>query len=72
LFADMPQSLLASTGRLTRDHPHVRADLLAALEPRRSSNDQHLGECRKRTDAGMRHQPHRLGSLPDFPLDGCG
>src|SRR6202790_2713784 len=35
LLADVPQPLLASTGVLTRNHPHIRADLLAALEPRR-------------------------------------
>src|SRR6266481_9319696 len=66
--ADVTQSLLASTGLLTRDHPHVCADLLAALKPRRSSDDQHVGQCRKRTDAGMSHQPHRLGSFPGFPF----
>jgi hypothetical protein len=35
LFADVPQPLLTSTGVLTRNQPHVRADLLAALKPRR-------------------------------------
>src|SRR4029077_14248302 len=29
LLADVTQSLFATTGFLTRDHPHVRADLLA-------------------------------------------
>ena len=46
LFADVPQPLLASTGVLTRNQPHVRADLLAAFEPRRCSDDQHIGEGR--------------------------
>ncbi len=68
LFADMPQSLLVSTGLLTRDHPHVCADLLATLKSSWSSDDQHVGQCRKRTDTGMSHQPHRLGSLPSFPF----
>src|SRR5580765_6532301 len=72
LLADMSKSLLASTGRLTRDHPHVRADLLAALKPRRCSDDQHVGECGKRSDAGMRHQPHRLRPLSGFPFEGYG
>jgi hypothetical protein len=39
LLADVPQPLLTSTGVLTRNHAHVRADLLAALKPRRSSDD---------------------------------
>jgi hypothetical protein len=70
LLAHVSKSLLASTGILTRDHPHVRADVFAALKPRRSSNDQHVGECRQRTDTGMRHQPLRLWSLPGFPING--
>src|SRR5580692_8757557 len=65
-------SLLAGTGVLTRNHPHVRADLLAAVEPLRSSDDQHVGECRKRAHARMGHQPQHFGSFPGFLLDGCG
>jgi hypothetical protein len=42
LLADVSKSLLASTGVLTRNHPHVRADLLATLKPSRSSDDQHV------------------------------
>ena len=72
LLADVPQPLFAPTGRLTRNHSHVRADLLAALKPRRCSDDQHLGEGRKRAHTGMRHQSQHLGSLPGFPFDGCG
>ena len=72
LFADVPQPLLAGTGVLTRNHPHIGADLLATLKPRRSPDDQHLGECRKRTNTRMRHQSQSLGSLPGFPFDGCG
>src|ERR1700693_4808893 len=53
LFADVPQPLLPGTGVLTRNHPHVRADLLAAVESLRSSDDQHVGEGRKRTNTGM-------------------
>jgi hypothetical protein len=45
-LADVPQPLLAGTGVLTRNHPHVRADLLAAVEPLWSSDDQHVGERR--------------------------
>src|SRR5207253_10180457 len=62
LFADVPQSLFASTGLLIRNHAHVRADLLAAVKTLRSSDDQHIGECRKRTHAGMRHQSQHFGS----------
>ena len=32
LLADVPQPLLAGTGVLTRNHPHVRADLLTPLK----------------------------------------
>src|SRR6516164_3992894 len=72
LFADVTQSLFASTGFLTRNHAHVRADLLAALKPSRSSDDQHIGECRKRPHTRMSHQSQNLGSLFGFPLGGCG
>jgi len=72
LLADVSQSLFASTGLLTRNHAHVRADLLAGLKPTRSSDDQHVGERRKRTDNGMGQQSLSLGSLPGFLLDSCG
>jgi transposase len=65
-------SLLAGTGVLTRNHPHVRADLLAAVEPLRSSDDQHVDERWERANARMGHQPQRLGSFLDFLLSGCG
>src|ERR1700689_3623446 len=61
LLADVTQSLFASTGVLTRNHPHVRADLLASLKPRRSSDDQHVSQCRKRTHTGVGHQSQNLG-----------
>src|SRR5277367_4737921 len=51
LLADVPQPLLASTGVLTRNHPHARADLLAPLKPCRSSDDQHVRQCCKRTNS---------------------
>src|SRR6202040_1403938 len=70
LLADVPQPLLASTGVLTRNHPHVGADLLATSKPSRSSDDQHVGEGRKRTNTWMGHQSQNLGSLSGFPLDG--
>jgi hypothetical protein len=54
LFADVPKPLLAGSRVLTRNHPHVRADLLAAVEPLRSSDDQHVGECRQWAHTGMR------------------
>src|SRR6267143_1873304 len=72
LLADVPQSLLASTGVLFRNHPHVVADLLATWKTFPSSNDQYEGQCRKRTHARMRHQSLRRGALPSFPLDSCG
>jgi hypothetical protein len=72
LLADVPQSLLAGTGVFTRNHAHVVADLLATLKPTRSSDDQHVGQCRKRAHTRMGHQPHDVGSLPGFLLDGCG
>ena len=56
LFADMPQPLLATAGVCTWNHPNVGADLFAAVESFRSSDDQHIGECCQRAHAGMRHQ----------------
>ena len=53
-LADVPQPLLASTGVLTRNHPHVGADLFATRKPSRSSDDQHVGDGRKRPHARMR------------------
>jgi len=32
---------------LTRNHPSLRTDLLAAVEPLGRSDDQHVGECRQ-------------------------
>ena len=64
--------LFSSAGVLTRNHPYVRADLLATLKPRRSSDDQHIRQCRERPHARMRHQSQHLGSLPGFPLGRCG
>ena len=69
LLADVPQPLLASTGVLTRNHPHISADLLATRKPCRSP--EHLSQGRKRTHTGMGHQSQRLRSLPGFPLGGC-
>ena len=39
LLADVSQPLLAGAGVFTRNHAHVRTDLLAARKPRRSSDD---------------------------------
>ena len=71
LLADVPQPLLAAAGVLTGNHPHVRANLLAAVETLRSSDDQHVGQCRKRAHPRMGHQPYHLGSFLGFLLDGC-
>jgi hypothetical protein len=59
-------------GVLTGDHSHVGADLLAAMESFRSSNDQDVGKGRKWAHARMRHQPQRLGPFSGFLLRGCG
>src|SRR5216684_2628665 len=72
LLADVPEPLLAATGVLAGDHPHVVADLLATMKAAGSSNDQHVGERRKWPHARMRHQPQRLGPFPSFLLRGCG
>jgi hypothetical protein len=72
LFADVPQALLAGAGVFTRNHSHVGADVLATSKPSWSSDDQHVGECRKRTNTGMGHQSQQLGSLSGFPLHGGG
>jgi hypothetical protein len=70
LLANVPQPLLATTGVLARNHPHVRADLLAPWKSCRSSDDQHLSQCRKRAHARMGHQSQNLGSVSGFSLDG--
>jgi hypothetical protein len=70
LLADVPQPLLASSGILARNHPHIRADLLATMKPRGSSDDKHVSECCERAHTGMGHQSQCFGSLPGFPLDG--
>jgi hypothetical protein len=68
LFGDVPQPLMACTGILFRDQSHIAADLLAALEPLRSSYDQHEGQGRQRSYAGMCHQPQHFGPFPGFLL----
>src|ERR1035437_4374260 len=70
LLADVPQPLLAPTGVLTRNHPHVGADLLAPFKPSRSSDDQHVGERRERAHAGMAISRRTSGRflLPARPL----
>src|SRR5712671_2254784 len=70
LLADVPKPLLAATGVLAGDHPHVVTDLLATMKPARSSNDQHVGERRKWAHARMGHQSQRLGPFPSFLLRG--
>src|SRR5215472_5805388 len=70
LFADAPQLLLASTGVLARNHPHVAADLLSTSEPLRRPEDQHICQCCECAYTRMRHQPQYLGTLPGFFLDG--
>ena len=49
--------LFSSAGVLTRNHPYVRADLLATLKPRRSPDDQHIGQCRETV-------PQQLSQIP--------
>jgi len=46
LLAYLPQQLLAGAGVLARDHSNVATDPLATLKPRRSSDDQHVGQSR--------------------------
>jgi hypothetical protein len=72
LLGDVSQPLMASTGVLARDQSDITADLLAALEPLRSSDDQHQGQRRDGSHARMRHQPQHLRPLPGFPLDSRG
>jgi hypothetical protein len=70
--ADVSEPLLAATGILAGNHPHVVADLLATRKSTRSSDDQHLGQGRKRAHAWMSHQPQRFGPFPGFLLRGGG
>src|ERR1700676_2133293 len=57
LFADVSQSLPVCTGILSRNQSYVASDLLAALEPLRSPDDQHEGQCCEKPHTGMGHQP---------------
>lgn len=50
----------------------IAPDLLAALKSFHRRDDQHEGQRRKGSHAGMRHQPQHLRPLPGFPLDRCG
>ena len=68
LLADVSQPLLASAGVLARNHPHIRADLLATMKPLRRSDDQHVRQCRQRAHTRMGHQADYLGPLPGFLL----
>jgi hypothetical protein len=70
LLADVPKPLMAGTGVLARNQSHIAADLLAALEPLRSSDDQHEGQCRQRSYARVGHQPQHFGPFLRFLLDG--
>src|SRR5215471_4203130 len=72
LPADVSQPLLAATGVLTRNQSYVGADLLAAVEPRRSSDDQHIGQCCKWAHAWMSHQSQRFRALLHFLRSSCG
>ncbi len=56
LLADVSQPLPSGTGVLRRDQPHITAGLLAAMEPLWSSDDQHEGQRRQWSYAGVRHQ----------------
>jgi hypothetical protein len=69
LGADMPQPLFASTGVFNGNHPHVDADLLAALKPCGCSDDQRPGQSRKRphaTLAGVRWPQRELAADLSF------
>jgi hypothetical protein len=72
LLADVPEPLLAATvnprwGSFPRSCRSACHDEIDS-----SSNDQHVGECRKRAHARMSHQPQRLGSFPGLLFRGRG
>ena len=71
LLGDVSQPLMAGTGILLRNQPHIAADLLAPTKPLRSSDDEHEGQRRQWSYARMRHQSQHLRPLPGFPLHGC-
>ena len=68
--AGLIESVSCSVEELARNHAYVRSDLFPALETLRGSDDQHKGECGKRTYTGVSHQPQHVGSFPGFSLDG--
>jgi hypothetical protein len=67
LFADVAQPMPAGTGVLARNETHIAADLLAAMQPFSSSDDQHESQRRDGSHARMSHQPQaRLTELMIF------
>jgi hypothetical protein len=48
LLTDVSQPLLARTGIFAGDHPQIRADLFATVEPLRRSDDQDIRKSRNR------------------------
>src|SRR5579864_45748 len=66
LLADVSQPAPISAGLLRRNQPDVAGQLLAAVEALRRSDHQLVGQCRQRTDSGMRHQQSRYWTLLHF------
>src|ERR1700694_6300670 len=69
LFADGPQPLPAATGVLAGRESNIAAELLAAPEPSRCSDDQQEGPCRQWTHSRMCHEPPCFRPSAGFLLD---
>ena len=61
LLADVTQPLMAGTGVLPPGSARHSCRSACHTEPFRSSDDQHEGQCRQRTNARMSHQSQHLG-----------
>ena len=70
LFRDVSQAPSLPARIFQRHQPQITGDLLATLKPICSADDQHEGQCRQRTNSGMRLQALRLGTLLRLLLDG--
>jgi IS1 family transposase len=66
LFADMSQPPPIAAGLLRRNQSHIAGDLLTAVKPSWSSNDQLEGQRRQHADSGMGHQSPRCWPLLCF------
>jgi len=66
LLADVAQSSPLAAGLLLGNQSDITGDLLAAVKAFGSSDHQLVGQCRKRADSRVCHQPPRHRTLLHF------